>query len=103
MAKGIDLGTSNSCIATLDVNGNPKIIENLNDASDTLASAIYFGGPDADPIVGNCAKEYVETDGANVVQFFKREIGKEDGSSTSHYFFKRIYTFRSFGYCFEKS
>ena len=91
MAKGIDLGTSNSCIATLDVNGNPKIIENLNDASDTLASAIYFEGPDADPIVGNCAKEYVETDGANVVQFFKREIGKED-QFPPHTIFSKEYT-----------
>ena len=74
---GIDFGTSVSNIATVDENGNPKIIKNLMDASDDLDSAIYFNDLDADSIVGSCAKEYIETDEDNVIQFFKRGIGKD--------------------------
>ncbi|MCD7839609.1 MAG: Hsp70 family protein [Erysipelotrichaceae bacterium] len=73
---GIDLGTTYSCIAKLDANGNPVIIHNNNDDSDTLASALYFENGHH-VIIGENAKEYVETDGENVVQFIKREIGKD--------------------------
>ena len=72
---GIDLGTTYSCIATLDRNGNPEVIRNQADASDTLASAVFFESAD-NVIIGNSAKDMVETDGERVVQFVKREIGK---------------------------
>lgn len=72
---GIDLGTTYSCIATLDRNGNPEVISNQADASDTLASAVYFESAD-NVVIGNSAKDMVETDGDRVVQFVKREIGK---------------------------
>lgn len=72
---GIDLGTTYSCIATLDENGNPRIIPNLTDGTDTLASAVFFDSED-NTIVGTAAKDMVETDGDRVVQFVKREIGK---------------------------
>lgn len=42
---GIDLGTTYSCIATLDRNGNPEVIRNQADASDTLASAVFLRVP----------------------------------------------------------
>ncbi|MCD7892215.1 MAG: Hsp70 family protein [Erysipelotrichaceae bacterium] len=74
---GIDLGTTYSCIAKLDAQGNPVVIHNNTDGTDTLASALYFESLE-NIIIGESAKEYVETDGANVVQFIKREIGKED-------------------------
>lgn len=80
---GIDLGTTYSCIATLDGSGNPVIIRNQVDSSETLASAVYFESAD-NVIIGDTAKEAVETDGARVVQFVKREIGKADA---------RVYTF----------
>lgn len=72
---GIDLGTTYSCIATLDRNGNPEVVRNQADASDTLASAVFFESAD-NVIIGNSAKDMVETDGERVVQFVKREIGK---------------------------
>ena len=72
---GIDLGTTYSCIATLDRNGNPEVIKNQEDGTDTLASAVYFES-EGNVIIGANAKDYVETDGARVVQFIKREIGK---------------------------
>ena len=72
---GIDLGTTYSCIATLDRNGNPEVIRNQIDATDTLASAVFFESAD-NVIIGSGAKDMVETDGDRVVQFVKREIGK---------------------------
>ena len=72
---GIDLGTTYSCIATLDRNGNPEAVRNQADASDTLASAVFFESAD-NVVIGNSAKDMVETDGERVVQFVKREIGK---------------------------
>lgn len=72
---GIDLGTAYSCIATLDRNGNPEVVRNQADASDTLASAVFFESAD-NVVIGNSAKDMVETDGERVVQFVKREIGK---------------------------
>ena len=74
---GIDLGTTYSCIARLDDHGNAEIIQNQAEQSDTLASAVYFESAD-NVIVGSAAKDMVETDGARVVEFVKREIGKPD-------------------------
>ena len=80
---GIDLGTTYSCIARLDPNGNPEVIRNNEDNSNTLASVVFFENQN-NVIVGQAAKENIETDGDRVVQFVKREIGKTSG---------RTYTF----------
>ena len=77
MVYGIDLGTTYSCISKLDQNGNPVIISNIIDASDSLASAVYFENED-NVIVGESAKSMAEIDADRVVQFVKREIGKKD-------------------------
>ncbi|MBE8954065.1 MAG: Hsp70 family protein [Quinella sp. 2Q5] len=74
---GIDLGTTYSCIARLDSNGNPEVIRNNEDDSNTVASVVFFEN-ESNVIVGQAAKENVETDGERVVQFVKREIGKRD-------------------------
>lgn len=81
MAKvyGIDLGTTYSVIATLDANGMPEVIENYEEDSRTLASAVYFQ-PDGDPVVGEAAKAQAEIEPERVVQFVKREIGKPDAT-----------------------
>jgi len=72
---GIDLGTTYSAIAKLDRNDLPLMIENFDDASELIASAVYFpeGG---EPIVGETAKKYYVTETDRVVQFAKREIRK---------------------------
>ncbi|MBR2519655.1 MAG: Hsp70 family protein [Selenomonadaceae bacterium] len=74
---GIDLGTTYSCIARLDSNGNPEVIRNNEDDSNTVASVVFFENAN-NVVVGQAAKENVETDGDRVVQFVKREIGKRD-------------------------
>ena len=77
---GIDLGTTYSAIATLNDSGMPEVIENFADSSPLLASAVYF--PDGGgPVVGNEAKNQLEIEPQNVVQFVKREIGKPDAMS----------------------
>ena len=86
---GIDLGTTYSCIATLDRNGNPEVVRNQADASDTLASAVFFESTD-NVVIGNSAKEMVETDGERVVQFVKREIGKPN--ARTYEFYGKTYT-----------
>ncbi len=74
---GIDLGTTYSCIARLDSNGNPEVIRNNEDDSNTVASVVFFENEN-NVVVGQAAKENIETDGDRVVQFVKREIGKPD-------------------------
>ena len=86
---GIDLGTTYSCIATLDRNGNPEVVRNQADASDTLASAVFFESAD-NVVIGNSAKDMVETDGERVVQFVKREIGKPN--ARTYEFYGKTYT-----------
>ena len=88
-AIGIDLGTTYSCIATLDRNGNPEVVRNQADASDTLASAVFFESAD-NVVIGNSAKDMVETDGERVVQFVKREIGKPN--ARTYEFYGKTYT-----------
>ena len=74
---GIDLGTTYSCIARLDSNGNPEVIRNNEDDSNMVASVVFFENEN-NVVVGQAAKENIETDGDRVVQFVKREIGKRD-------------------------
>lgn len=76
---GIDLGTTYSCIAKLDQNGNPEVIQNYVDGTYTLASAVFFEEDSDNTLYGESAKEYMETSPERLVQFAKREIGKPNG------------------------
>lgn len=73
---GIDLGTTFSCIAKLDQNGNPEVIQNYVDGTYTLASAVFFEEDSDNTLYGESAKEYMETSPERLVQFAKRYIGK---------------------------
>lgn len=81
---GIDLGTTYSCIAKLNDEGTPIVIENFEDQTDTLASAVFFESAE-NIIVGDNAKASVEEAGDRVVEYIKRHIGKNDGWSREYF------------------
>jgi molecular chaperone DnaK len=84
---GIDLGTTNSCIAYIDDSGRPVIARNaLGEV--TTPSVVYFEGPDK-VIVGQAAKDIAVLAPHLVAQLIKREMGRPEQSFTYH---KREYT-----------
>jgi molecular chaperone DnaK len=69
---GIDLGTTNSCVAVIE-NGNPRVIENAEGARTTPSVVAYT----ADEIlVGAPAKRQAVTNPKNTVYAAKRLIGR---------------------------
>jgi molecular chaperone DnaK len=77
MAKiiGIDLGTTNSCVAVLE-NGTARVIENSEGAR-TTPSIIAFTGNDNDEVlVGQSAKRQAVTNPENTLFAIKRLIGR---------------------------
>ncbi|MBI2718470.1 MAG: molecular chaperone DnaK [Rhizobiales bacterium] len=75
MAKviGIDLGTTNSCVAVME-GKNPKVIENAEGAR-TTPSIVAFTG-DAETLVGQPAKRQAVTNPENTFFAIKRLIGR---------------------------
>ncbi len=74
MAKviGIDLGTTNSCVAIMD-GAQPRIIENSEGARTTPS---IVGFTDSERLVGQAAKRQAVTNAANTVFAVKRLIGR---------------------------
>ena len=74
MAKiiGIDLGTTNSCVAVLE-NGTPKVIENAEGARTTPS---IVGYTDDEVLVGQPAKRQAVTNPKNTIYAAKRFIGR---------------------------
>jgi molecular chaperone DnaK len=70
---GIDLGTTNSCVAVLD-NGTPRVIENSEGAR-TTPSIIAFTNDD-EVLVGQSAKRQAVTNPKNTLFAIKRLIGR---------------------------
>lgn len=75
MAKiiGIDLGTTNSCVAVME-NGNPKVIENSEGARTTPSIVAYT--EDNEILVGASAKRQAITNPKNTLFAVKRLIGR---------------------------
>jgi len=75
MAKiiGIDLGTTNSCVAVLE-NGKSRVIENSEGAR-TTPSIVAFTGDD-EVLVGQSAKRQAVTNPENTLFAIKRLIGR---------------------------
>lgn len=76
MAKilGIDLGTTNSCVAVVDV-ATPQVIPN-REGSRTTPSVVGFT-EDAERLVGQIAKRQAITNPFNTVYAIKRVIGRK--------------------------
>ena len=70
---GIDLGTSNSCVATVE-DGTPRVLPNRS-AEQTTASVVAFR-EDGSIAVGNQAKAQVILDPKHTVSSAKRLIGR---------------------------
>ena len=75
MAKiiGIDLGTTNSCVAIME-NGVPKVIENSEGARTTPSIIAYQ--EDGEILVGASAKRQAVTNPRNTLYAVKRLIGR---------------------------
>mgnify|MGYP000008752399 CR=1 FL=1 len=76
---GIDLGTTFSCMAYIDENGQPVIIPNREGKNITPSTVLFDGDT---TIVGEEAKNQSILDPLNFEQFVKRHMGERD------YFFK---------------
>ena len=70
---GIDLGTTNSCVAVLEA-GQPKVIAN-SEGGRTTPSIVAFGKAN-DRLVGQLAKRQAVTNAENTVYSIKRFIGR---------------------------
>jgi len=88
MAKtiGIDLGTTNSCVAIME-GGKPRVIEN-SEGDRTTPSIVAFTKDD-EVLVGQSAKRQAVTNPQNTLFAVKRLIGRrfedEVGNATSRW------------------
>ena len=80
MAKviGIDLGTTNSCVAIMD-GKNPKVIENSEGAR-TTPSVVAF--TESEKLIGQSAKRQAVTNPENTLYAVKRFIGRNFDDDT---------------------
>src|SRR6202048_1439363 len=76
MAKviGIDLGTTNSCVAIME-GGKPRVIEN-SEGDRTPPSIVAFS-KDGEVLVGQAAKRQAVTNPHNTLYAIKRLIGRK--------------------------
>ena len=79
MAKviGIDLGTTNSCMAVMEA-GEPSVVENAEGAR-TTPSMVGVNAKSGERYVGTTAKRQAVTNPDNTVFSIKRMIGRRFG------------------------
>ena len=73
---GIDLGTTNSCMAIIE-GTDPKVIEN-KEGNRTTPSIVAFT-KNKDQLVGQTAKRQAVTNSENTISSAKRFIGRRRG------------------------
>ena len=71
---GIDLGTTNSCVAVMESGGKPRVIEN-SEGDRTTPSIVAFTR-DGETLVGQPAKRQAVTNPQNTLFAIKRLIGR---------------------------
>ena len=71
---GIDLGTTNSCVAVLE-GGEPKVITNA-EGNRTTPSVVAFKGDEE--LVGEVAKRQAVTNVKNTISSIKRKMGTNE-------------------------
>src|SRR3974377_1454562 len=76
---GIDLGTTNSCVAVME-GKTPKVIENAEGARTTPSIVAFL--EDGERLVGQPAKRQAVTNPANTLFAIKRLIGRQYGDPT---------------------
>ena len=72
---GIDLGTTNSCVAVME-GGNPNVITNSEGAR-TTPSVVAFQ-KDGERIVGQVAKRQAVTNADRTIMSIKRKLGTSE-------------------------
>src|ERR1700748_2233393 len=82
---GIDLGTTNSCVAVLE-GGDPKVIPN-SEGANTTPSVVAFT-PTGEKLVGQAAKRQAVTNPERTVFEVKRLIGRKFSSKEVQEFMK---------------
>src|SRR5215469_8338738 len=75
LVVGIDLGTTNSVVASVADDGTVVVLPNANGGAIT-PSVVYFE-PDGTAVVGEEAAQATAFDPENGVQLIKRVMGKE--------------------------
>mgnify|MGYP003453438577 CR=1 FL=1 len=70
---GIDLGTTNSCVAIME-GGKPKVIEN-SEGTRTTPSVVAYSD-DGEVLVGQSAKRQAVTNPKNTLYAIKRLVGR---------------------------
>ncbi|MDR2280169.1 MAG: Hsp70 family protein [Gordonia sp. (in: high G+C Gram-positive bacteria)] len=79
---GIDLGTTNSAIATIDADGRPEVVTGFNGAPTTPSVVLL---PNAnDHVVGEGARRQARLDPDNVCALVKRRMGDADWRFVAH-------------------
>ncbi|WP_391575016.1 Hsp70 family protein [Cohnella sp.] len=81
-AYGIDLGTTYSCMARADQDGNIEIIKNI-EGKNITPSVVEFISP-TEIVVGETAKGDAILAPDNVVLYIKRSMGKQDENREHH-------------------
>ncbi len=86
MIVGIDLGTTNSLVAIIHPDTGKPVALKEHDSSSLVPSVVHFAGNTI--IVGEDAKQYLETDPSNTIFSAKRLMGKSynDIKEQQHFF-----------------
>ena len=79
---GIDLGTTFSCVSTIDEYGKPIVLK--NEEGNTITPSVVAFEQDGSIIVGDEAKNIQSLGNENVASFFKREMGSPGFCLTFH-------------------